>query len=214
MFIFCHFNAYAFKCSTVNRKSFKRLELTFSELKADRNLVCIEIKQDGYCLVNSVQKCLQVQGSSISPSELKQQLRHELLNNSNCYRSFCIDKSSEEFIQQVNIDHGFYDSDVGDVITQAICNCLCINVVIYKQHDGSISEITCFPSQSEAKTTVTLVRYGQAPEHYDALVPVIQMYSVVADHPSSAASKATKRKMSQATIANMFAKKTTSTYVL
>lgn len=194
-------------------KSYNRLKLTFDELRAARNVTLVNIAPDGFCLINAVEKCLQVQCSSVATtsSQLKQHLRSELLSNWTKYGSYCVgDKSNKDFSHLVMqyLDHGVYDTEVGDIIITAVCNCLCISIIIFEQQDGYISELTCSPSESEVRDTCMIFRYGGSPEHYDALVPANNCGgSMASNKPTSA--KAVKRKIAQATITSLFAKRTT-----
>jgi hypothetical protein len=181
---------------------------------AVRNVTCVNIARDGFCLINAVEKCLQAQCSSVetTSSELKQNLRSELLSNWTEYVSYYVgDKSQKDFSHLViqYLDHGVYDTEVGDMIITAVCNCLCISIITFEQQNGYISEITCSPSQSEVRDTCMIFRYGQTPEHYNALVPAVMKHcsgSMARDKLTS--SKTAKRKIAQTTITSLFAKRT------
>ena len=190
--------------------------MTFSQLKAQKDFAAVAVPQDGYCLMTAVHKVLHANSNcKLTLSALKKGLKSELLKVSNNYLAYFVNKSQEAFAREVAryVDQGVYNSDVGDVCLEALCNSLGIDIVIYEEHDGYVSEIKCTPSRFEAtvcRPTVNLVRYGldtlnKGTEHYDALISL--KHSTSSSMPTSSLKSTTERKKSsQSTIYDMFAK--------
>ena len=80
---------------------------------------------DGYCILESIIKCLQNVGRHINKSVVLNEIQEEILRQTGYYKQFMSLEDNDPVAEMTNyIKHGVYESDIGDMILHIVVNLL------------------------------------------------------------------------------------------
>lgn len=158
------------------------LSMTLQEFLKKEDVSTVDVLKDGFCLFSAVKTVLEEDYDiHRSVMELRQLTKHEMQMNAILYKPFCADsddtneRSELRYTSQVNayLDRGIYNNELGDTCVSGLCNVLGMELVIFQEELGYMTQTHCLPTNTPVKVTVRVVRYGSgsgSSEHYEALV--------------------------------------------
>ena len=165
-----------------------KIAMSLQQKLMEMNCKVVYVERDGHCLVTAVRTVLQhEQNSNISKEEINDQLRKEFSEHFSSYANFVTVEEGErsscaeaKLLSQIELllINGVYDNNTSDLAIPAICNALCIEIVILQITGETLLEIKHAPSRNsvaaKCRPAVHLLRTTSVPEHYDAIVQVKQ----------------------------------------
>ena len=98
---------------------------------------------DGYCIIESIRKCLQNVGRHINKSVLSNEIKEEILCQIGYYKQFMSLEDTDPVGEMtIYIKHGVYEVDIGDMILHIVANFFNIRMVVLRYYPLKIEYLT------------------------------------------------------------------------
>lgn len=156
----------------------------------------IEVYGDGHCLIYATSVALRYSGlGTFTAEQVCEMLQSEILQNRTYYQQFLGYKSDLVTETLRYTVEKKYDSDVGDIMLNGICNAFKTSIVVLMCRDQRVVEVEQKPGRVSVETDnrITLLLSDDVTAHYDAIVPAGGKKELKKRNPKKASTAISKK---------------------